>query len=72
MDKLKYKVGDRVKIKSFDWFRAIEYNSFSTLQSRYYGEILTIKSVNEKLQYYCMVEDGGQYCWTEATIEGKI
>ena len=65
---MKYQVGDRVKIKSFDWFRNGACIGFSTLMSKYCGEVLTIQSKNN-MNTYCMKEDGGQFYWTDDMIE---
>ena len=65
---MKYQVGDRVKIKSFDWFRNGACIGFSTLMSKYCGEVLTIQSKNNT-KTYCMKEDGGQFYWSDDMIE---
>ena len=68
---MKYQVGDRVKIKSFDWFRNGACIGFSTLMSKYCGEVLTIQSKNN-MNNYRMKEDGGQFYWTDDMIEGMV
>lgn len=68
---MKYQVGDRVKIKSFDWFRNGACIGFSTLMSKYCGEVLTIQSKNNAKSYF-MKEDGGQFYWTDDMIEGVM
>ena len=68
MSGMKYQVGDRVKIKSFDWFRNGACIGFSTLMSKYCGEVLTIQSKNNAKSYF-MKEDGGQFYWTDDMIE---
>jgi hypothetical protein len=68
---MKYQVGDRVKIKSFDWFRNGACIGFSTLMSKYCGEVLTIRSKNNTNDYR-MIEDGGLFCWTDDMIEGMV
>ena len=68
MSGMKYQVGDRVKIKSFDWFRNGACIGFSTLMSKYCGEVLTIRSKNN-INDYRMKEDGGLFCWTDDMIE---
>ena len=65
---MKYQIGDRVKIKSFDWFRNGACIGFSTLMSKYCGEVLTIQSKNNT-NTYCMKEDGGQFYWSDDMIE---
>lgn len=71
MSGMKYQVGDRVKIKSFDWFRNGACIGFSTLMSKYCGEVLTIQSKNNT-KTYCMKEDGGQFYWSDDMIEGMM
>ena len=71
MSGMKYQVGDRVKIKSFDWFRNGACIGFSTLMSKYCGEVLTIQSKNNT-NTYCMKEDGGQFYWSDDMIEGAM
>lgn len=71
MSGMKYQVGDRVKIKSFDWFRNGACIGFSTLMSKYCGEVLTIQSKNNT-KTYCMKEDGGQFYWSDDMIESMM
>lgn len=71
MSDMKYQVGDRVKIKSFDWFRNGACIGFSTLMSKYCGEVLTIQSITN-MNTYCMKEDGGQFFWSDDMIEGAM
>ena len=68
---MKYQIGDRVKIKSFDWFRNGACIGFSTLMSKYCGAVLTIQSKNNTNDYF-MKEDGGQFYWTDDMIEGMV
>ena len=68
---MKYQIGDRVKIKSFDWFRNGACIGFSTLMSKYCGEVLTIQS-KTNMNTYCMKEDGGQFFWSDDMIEGAM
>ena len=69
MSGMKYQVGDRVKIKSFDWFRNGACFGFNTFMAKYCGEVFTIESKNEKLQKYYMIEDRGTNAWTDDMIE---
>ena len=66
----KYKVGDRVRIKNFDWFRNEGANMVVTYMTKYYGEIVTIKSAHKG--FYRIKEDGGQYCWIDEMFECKM
>ena len=67
---MKYKVGDRVQIKSFDWFRNEGTNMLAVYMTKYYGEVVTIKSVHKG--FYRIKEDGGQYCWIDEMFECKM
>ena len=67
---MKYNVGDRVRIKNFDWFRNEGANIAVTFMMKYYGEVVTIKSVHK--DFYRIKEDGRQYCWTDEMIECKV
>ena len=76
---MKYKDGDRVKIKSIDWYNAnkdyegeIIYEDFSVFDesmSNFCGEIVTIAHVYEKGKYYDIEEDGFVNYWTDEMIE---
>ena len=70
MAELKYKVGDRVRIKNFDWFRNEGANMVVVYITKYYGEVVTIKSVHKG--FYRIKEDGGQYCWIDEMFECKV
>ena len=82
---MKYEVGDRVKIKSLDWYNEnkdengnIRYKSdntaypifFSKYMSNFCGEILTIKCVYKRSYY--MKETGSCEFWTDEMIECKV
>ena len=81
MCKLKYKVGDKVRIKSLDWYNENkdEYGfvDFSTSvfvpgMSQFCGKIVTIEDVFEEEDdvVYCM--EGIDYDWTNEMIECKV
>ena len=70
MAELKYNVGDRVQIKSLDWFRNEGANMVVAYMTKYYGEVVTIKSVHKG--FYRIKEDGGQYCWIDEMFECKM
>ena len=70
MAELKYKVGDRVRIKNFDWFRNEGANMVVVYMTKYYGEVVTIKSAHKG--FYRIKEDGGQYCWIDEMFECKM
>ena len=66
---MKYKVGDKVKIKHFKNFGTIE----QFLEK--HNHILTIKKTyisKETKENYFMTEETNQWCWTEEYIEKLI
>lgn len=72
---MKYKKGDRVRIKGFDWYYKNSDSmgnvkcgvfDFTTLQTNYCGKTLEILSVCD--DYYLMKEVG--HHWTDEMIEG--
>ena len=79
---MKYKVGDKVRIKSLDWYNQNKgkdnnvplikstnsYYNFIEVMRGLCGKVMTISSV--KSNYYDMVEDYGSYFWTDEMIEG--
>lgn len=77
---MKYKVGDKVRIKNLDWYNQnkdvslIEstnsYYNFIEVMRDFCGKVMTISSVNS--DYYDMVEDAGEYYWTDEMIEGLV
>ena len=82
---MKYKVGDKVRIKSIDWYNEnkdkfgnICYKGdgsaypvfFSKYMSNFCGEILTIKSVFN--HSYHMNETSSCEFWTDEMIEGRV
>lgn len=78
---MKYKVGDKVLIKSADWYykNRVEMEidcgdaRFIPSMVKFCGQIVTISSVpSEKslFKIYRIKEDGGAYDWTDKMIEG--
>ena len=73
---LKYKVGDKVRIKSLDWYNeneingivVIDENAFNEDMSNYCGQIMTISDI--ELDYYLL--KGTPYAWTDDMIEGLV
>lgn len=72
---MKYKVGDKVKVKSKEWFD-LNYNgsfincgsrAFTEEMSKYCGQILTIREVSEELAKY--LTEGNRYNWTDEMFE---
>ena len=81
---MKYKVGDKVIIKNLDWYNQnkdeddnvplIEstnsYYNFIKVMRGLCGKVMTISNVNS--DYYDMVEDAGEYFWTDEMIERLV
>ena len=81
MSKLKYKVGDKVKIKSLDWynenkdeFGIVECGNkiFTYPMTKLCGKTVTIICVNTKDCYYVISGDDGYNSWTDEMIECKV
>lgn len=80
MSEIKYKVGDRVRIKSLDWYNAnkdsfglIFCNNicFDEKMIEFCGKTVTIAAQrNEK--YYFIMEDNCLSFWTDEMIEGLV
>ena len=81
---MEYKVGDKVRIKSLDWYNEnkdkdgnvplidntnSKYN-FIKIMQRFCGKVMTISSAN--VYSYNMVEDIDNYFWTDEMIEGLV
>ena len=73
---MKYKAGDKVKIKSLEWYKEnkddigiVECGEyvFGGEMREYCGKVLTINEVN--LDLYEMCEDGSDFAWTDEMIE---
>ena len=78
---MKYKVGDKVRIKSLDWYNknrdkidqidcgnAYFVRNMATLC----GEIVTISSILPTFEVYRIKEDDGTFNWTDEMIEGLV
>ena len=83
MTTVTYKIGDRVRIKSLDWYNnnkktfgdfKLKDTYFTSSMKHYCGEIMTIENINyiHNEYYYVMLEDGGQYYWIDEMIEGLV
>lgn len=75
---MKYKIGDKVKIKSLDWYNANrDYNGnvecgfyyFIEEMSKYCGKILTIGEIYRN--YYDLQEDEN-FIWTDEMFDSII
>ena len=77
---MRYKVGDKVRIKSLDWYNEnkdnnreikFENGTFTTLKSTFLGQIMTIEEITLEKQYILM-EDRYKTLWTDEMIEGLV
>jgi hypothetical protein len=80
---MKYKVGDKVKIKSIDWYNENKDKNgivnlitsskgtfnFIRPMARLCGKVVTIMHVGSN--FYDILEDS-DYCWTDEMIEGLV
>ena len=82
MENMRFKVGDRVRIKSLDWYNANKNHCgeiplfkpsglFVPDMSRYCNNIMTIKDICYGTCYR-MKEDFWNYNWTDGMIEGLV
>ena len=78
---LKYKVGDKVRIKSLDWYNENKdrygyINCGDSLmkfeKTQFCGKIVTISSISDVTDTYGIEEDDGVYSWTDEMIEGLV
>ena len=78
---MKYKAGDKVRIKSLDWYNENNVNGDDILENigifpffpymaRFCGQVLTIKDIH--ITYYTMEETDYHTCWTDEMIEGLV
>ena len=83
MGNMRFKVGDRVRIKSIDWYNENKDKKgnvyfeggkvkpcFSHCMSIYCGQIMTISDAIGQL--YDMIEDDRRFCWVDEMIEGLV
>ena len=77
---MRFRVGDRVRIKSLDWYNEnkdenreiiFENGIFTTLKSTFLGRIMTIEEITTDKQYILM-EDRYKTFWTDEMIECKV
>ena len=76
----KYKIGDRVRFKSLDWYNEnkdeygnIDINhdfTFYADRRKYCGKVVTISEVFDI--GYSVKEDNDEYYWTDEMIEGLV
>ena len=79
MSEFKYKVGDKVLIKSLDWYNENKASDdeircypcwFGKEQSKWCGKVMTITHVKD--DHYIMSDDDGYFDWTDEMIEGLV
>ena len=78
---MEYKVGDRVRIKSLDWYNEnkdelgnIDCGDalMTTEKSQFCGKIVTISNISDVIDAYKIEKDNGCYNWTDEMIEGLV
>jgi len=78
---MKYKVGDKVKIKDQKWYdeNKDEFGDvpavrkvFAQGMSEYLGQDMTISSTDNTNKSYYMSEDRNKWVWTDDMIEGLV
>lgn len=77
---MKYKVGDKVKIKSIDWWDNNNINGrikcndwyFISGMDKFCGKIVTITEVYPVSECYNISEDDNLWSWTDEMIEGLV
>ena len=76
---MKHKTGDKVKIKSYQWYNDNKDSNgdvhgcnitFNSAMSMYCGKEMTIEEVHEEGQFYYLYEDIEAYIWTDDMFEG--
>lgn len=80
MSENNYKPGDKVRIKSLDWYNAnknsegtIIFNGFRIFDedmSKFCGKVVTIESYNSRWYYYDIKEDEKVNFWYDEMFEG--
>ena len=79
----KYKIGQKVRVKSLDWYHHNKdgYGSvpigdkkpkFTYNMSKYCGQVLTVDDHTEYEGEYYMIEDDGRYVWADEMFEGVV
>lgn len=80
---MKYKVGNKVRIKSIDWYNENKdengnvlcfenIHKFTSLMSSYCGKVVTISTIITGDDEYFIEEDGETDWWTDDMIEGLV
>lgn len=76
---MRYKKGDRVRIKSLEWYNANknsegaiifrDWHIFDEDMSKFCGEVVTINAYNSRGNCYNIKEDGEANFWSDAMFE---
>ena len=79
---MKYKVGDKVRIKSIDWYNENKTSDFADIDcgempfmnymTEFCNKIVTILNVNYEDGFYEIKEDNTENGWTDDMIEGLV
>lgn len=77
---MRYKKGDRVRIKSLEWYNANknsesaiifpDFRIFDESMSKFCGKIVTIDAYVPRGNYYDIKEDGNVNYWSDEMFEG--
>lgn len=68
---MKYKVGDKVRVRSdFQISRRYGTYMFASGMDDYKGSVVTISKAHQNLYFYCIEEDGGRWIWADEMFEG--
>lgn len=69
---MKYRIGNRIKIKSFDWCsKNFDMNKYGRQFQKYCGKIMTVCGWGEN-SYYYLEEDATVGEWTDEMIECRL
>lgn len=77
---MRYKKGDRVRVRSLEWYRANknsegaiifpDFRIFDDSMSEFCGKVVTIAAYVPRGNYYDIVEDRNVNYWSDAMFEG--
>lgn len=78
---MKYKKGDKVKVKSLDWYNSNknsegaiifeDFHIFDESMSEFCGKVVTIDTYNSRGNSYNIKEDGKVNYWIDDMFEGS-
>ena len=79
----KYKIGQKVRVKSLDWYHnnkdgfgsvriGDKKPNFTYTMSKFCGQVLTVDDHTEYEGEYYMIEDDGKYVWADEMFEGIV